>query len=284
MVASEALARIRLKPTDIASGLALSDAAGWNQTADDWALFIEHGHVIGFRSERGELVATAAALPYAGELGWISMVLVAPEWRKRGLATLLMDDCVKSLQGAQLVPVLDATPDGAQVYSRIGFKPGFALARWESAAARARTADESFAGLRSASLEDLDAIADLDECATGIGRRFILRAFLARTETGAWMTSDAGGFVIARQGHRAWQIGPLVAPDEQTGIALLGTALSNCPGRVFLDVPERWTAVMQWLERRGFARQRSFVRMALGPASTVQLSDRVFVLAGPEFG
>jgi len=40
MAASEALAIERLGPGDVAGGLALSDAAGWNQTADDWAVFI----------------------------------------------------------------------------------------------------------------------------------------------------------------------------------------------------------------------------------------------------
>ena len=212
------------------------------------------------------------------------MVLVTPEWRKRGLATLLVDDCVKFLQGAQLVPVLDATPAGAQVYGRIGFQPGFELARWEHAAAVAVAVDESGVDVRPASAADIDTMADLDERTTGIGRRFLLRAFLTRAETGAWMTSDARGFVIARQGRRAWQIGPLVAPDEQTALALLSTALSCCSGRVFLDVPQRWTVLAHWLERHGFVRQRSFVRMALGPASAPQVSDHLFVLAGPEFG
>ncbi|RZI99133.1 MAG: GNAT family N-acetyltransferase, partial [Rubrivivax sp.] len=36
-----------LTPADVAGGLALSTAAGWNQTREDWQLFIGHGDVVG---------------------------------------------------------------------------------------------------------------------------------------------------------------------------------------------------------------------------------------------
>ena len=47
----------------------LSDAAGWNQVGDDWALFIEHGRTLGCRDGDGRLIATAAALPYGSRRG-----------------------------------------------------------------------------------------------------------------------------------------------------------------------------------------------------------------------
>ena len=40
MASSDVLAIERLTFDDVAGGLALSDAAGWNQNADDWSLFI----------------------------------------------------------------------------------------------------------------------------------------------------------------------------------------------------------------------------------------------------
>ena len=62
MATSESLSLGTLTPADVAGGLALSSGAGWNQTADDWAFFIEHGHAIGFRTASGTVVATAAAI------------------------------------------------------------------------------------------------------------------------------------------------------------------------------------------------------------------------------
>jgi GNAT superfamily N-acetyltransferase len=275
----------RLVADDAAGGLALSAAAGWNQTVDDWALFIERGHAFGLRDAAGRLVATAAALPYGGGLGWISMVLVAPAHRHQGLATQLMACCVEALQRDGIRPVLDATPAGAPVYRRIGFEPGFELERWEGEGLRDPDASvDPEAAPRPAGLPDVDAITRLDASASGLGRGWLLQAFLSRASTRAWLSPAGDGFVIARAGHRATQLGPLVAQDEVRALVLLRAALAAVQGPAFLDVPVRWTAIAAWLERRGFRRQRPFVRMALGQAQTLAVPPHLFVLAGPEFG
>ena len=98
MASSDVLAIERLTLDDVAGGLALSDAAGWNQSADDWSLFIAAGAAFGVRDETGALIATAAALPYDAATGWISMVLVAAAHRHRGIASQLVDACVASLR------------------------------------------------------------------------------------------------------------------------------------------------------------------------------------------
>jgi len=286
-----------LTRADVAGGLALSVAAGWNQTGDDWALFIERGHAFGARDAGGRLIATAAALPYGGDLGWISMVLVAPDHRHRGLATRLMARCVDTLQGAGIRPVLDATPEGAQVYRRIGFEPGFGLERWEGeggagsdgdanieAAAAEGVQHRDIQAVHAAGLRNLDAITALDAAATGLVRGWLLQSFLSRPQTRAWISEADDGFVIARAGHRAMQIGPLVAHDEPRALSLLRAALAGLRGPVFMDVPTRWSALAASLSQRGFRRQRPFVRMTFGGAQTLSAPDRLFVLAGPEFG
>jgi GNAT superfamily N-acetyltransferase len=270
-----------LAADDVGNALALSDAAGWNQTAEDWTLFIGQGRAHGRRSPRGELVATGAALPYGKGQGWISMVLVAPAFRHRGLASELLDDSVAWLRARGLTPVLDATPAGAPVYQRLGFVPGMAFERWEHPGA-AFAAPETT--LRRAGVQDLPAIAAADEGASLVGRRSLLQSFLQRPGTQAWITDDGQGFVIARTGRRATQIGPLVAADEGAAWPLLQQALAAVPGPVFLDLPRRWAQLAAALSAAGFRPQRPFVRMALGDAPALAGSERLFVLAGPEFG
>ena len=68
------------------------------------------------------------------------------------------------------------------------------------------------------------------------------------------------------------------------GCAGIGRALADLRGPVFLDVPERWTALTAWLQHNGFVRQRGFARMALGAAPIAAVHPRLFVVAGPEFG
>ena len=291
MATSEALEGVALTLADVAGGLALSVGAGWNQTADDWAFFIQHGHAVGFRTASGALVATAAALVYGGGFGWISMVLVAPDWRHRGLASLLVDACVKRLRALDVTPVLDATPAGQPVYRHLGFKPGFEFERWEgmlqadgSVASSEPPSGAQAVPLRSAGPADLDAIAALDQAAGGgVGRRALLKEFLGRSGTRAWMTADGSGFALVRDGQRAAQFGPLVAANPASALALLGAALRSRAGVLFLDVPTRWRELAAALEARAFARQRPFARMALGGAPFV-CSDRLYSLAGPEFG
>ena len=277
MALSEALTLVTLGPDDVSDGLALSDAAGWNQTADDWRLFVREGRVFGLRDGTGRLVATAAALPYGGGIGWISMVLVAPEWRHQGLATALMEHGVMHLRALGATPVLDATPAGQPAYARLGFEAGFALARWEGTVSGGPTE-------RGSAPLDVATVLRLDALANGCDRGFLLADFLRRSGSRACTAPGHTGFVIAREGRRATQLGPVVAEDEASALSLLQAALSGLRGRVFLDVPERWTALVAWLEQNGFARQRSFARMALGAAPIASVNDRLFVLAGPEFG
>ncbi|MEO8526374.1 MAG: GNAT family N-acetyltransferase [Caldimonas sp.] len=291
-----ALRLVALTHGDIEAGLALSDAAGWNQTADDWALFMERGHAIGFRDDASRLVATAAALPYGASAGWISMVLVADAWRHRGLASDLMGACIDRLRAARVVPFLDATPAGAAVYARLGFAGGFEIDRWEwrASTSAAAIADDSTPpdarSLDAAGSVDLDAIAALDRAATGIDRRFLLESFLARPDTRAWLSGEGegSGFVIARAGRRATQIGPLVANNTSQAIALLASAFASAravAGRsVLLDLPRCRVEVAAWLEAHGFVRQRPFVRMSLGATHVPAPGDTSFILAGPEFG
>ena len=282
MVVSEALTAVRYDLADVPGGFALSEAAGWNQTACDWRFFIRQGHTIGYRDSASRLVASAAALPYAGGKGWISMVLVAPAWRSQGLATSLLQQGIAHLQRMSLVPLLDATPAGVPVYLRLGFEAGFALARWQGTVGA--NAPAVMHAVRPAQAGDIQSMAVLDREANGCDRQQLLQDFLSRDASRAWVMRDGSGFVIMRSGRCATQVGPLVAADETSALLLLNAALGGASGQVFLDLPERWASLAGSLVQRGFSRQRPFVRMALGGDGTVAANDHLFVLAGPEFG
>src|SRR5687767_2691655 len=84
--------------SDIPAGLALCRASRWNQTERDWLYFLTaapHSAVVAV--EDGVVIGTVATMPY-GPFAWISMVLVDPAARHRGIGTLLLD------RGLALVP------------------------------------------------------------------------------------------------------------------------------------------------------------------------------------
>jgi GNAT superfamily N-acetyltransferase len=283
MSISEEMQIIELTSDDVEAGLMLSAEAGWNQITDDWRLFVEAGRTVGFRDPSGILIATAAALPYEGPFGYVSMVLVTTSWRRRGLATRLVDRCVDVLQNLELTPVLDATPAGQEVYSRQGFIPLFGLDRWEALLqlAPAVAVQETEA---EADLPDVAHLVDLDAEAMGARRPLLIRNFANRRDTRTIMKETGDGFAMIRRGRQAFQLGPLVASSESAALELLETTLDPVNGAVFLDVPIVWERVGDWLRNRGFKIQRSFMRMAFGRAQPFGKPDRLFAAAGPEFG
>lgn len=275
MVVSEAGAIERLTTADIASGMALSTEAGWNQTEADWRHFIVEGRAIGVRAPDGRLVASAAALPYDGPFGFVGMVLVTADWRRQGIATRLVDQCVAELRGMSLVPVLDATAAGAEVYRRQGFVGQFGFDRWEGKLEPSAPGDGR-AGSLSGDLVELDAEA------FGARRGKLLADFLSRPGTSA--RGNSGRFALLRDGRRALQAGPVVAADEDAAIDLLGDLFAGTRGPVFIDVLAGRSRVGDWLAARGFTIQRSFTRMALGREAPFGRPERLFAVAGPEFG
>ena len=85
-------------PDDLDGALALSAEAGWNQVAADWRLMLRLGSGFAVRDD-GRVVATALALPYPPAFGWVSMVLVHAPYRRRGLATRLVERATAALHG-----------------------------------------------------------------------------------------------------------------------------------------------------------------------------------------
>jgi GNAT superfamily N-acetyltransferase len=259
--------------------LALSAEARWNQCIADWELFFSLGAVFGCADASGKLCATGAILPYANDFGWIGMVLVTQASRRQGLGTLVLRRCIAALQEQGRIPALDATPAGALVYRPLGFTDHFGLTRWRRPAGDTATPPP---GLRRATAEDLPGIVALDAAAFGAARPALMADLLRRAPHQAFVTDT--GFVLARDGRQALQIGPVVASDEAEAAALLEAAIAATPGDVLLDTPPRWTRLAALVQARGFAAERGFTRMALGRAAPFGAPEKLFVVAGPEIG
>lgn len=279
MAVTDALTLTELGAEDILAALALSDEADWNQTGDDWALMLRHGHAVAFRDGGGRPIASALALPMGSSLGWLSMVLVAAAWRQQGLATRLVEDCAAWLERRGLAPVLDATPAGAAVYGRMGFAAIGALTRWTRPAHGEAPHDS---GVEPATAADLDRILAYDGAVFGAERRFVVADLLSRGPVS--LIAPEGGFLLSRPGRRAIQIGPVFARDEPSAGRLLEAALARLDGPVVLDAFDAQAAFAARLRRLGFTPQRSFSRMLRGAPIGFGDAVRAFAAAGPELG
>ncbi len=274
-----------LNESHLADALALSAEAHCNQTIDDWRTMLGAGKAIGITASDGRFVASALTLPHGDTFGWISMVLVTESWRKKGLATQLLERAIEMLEADGLTPVLDATPAGENVYRPLGFVPHFAIQRWEiDAAASAPVNVERPPCSRALKAGDREAILAYDQGVFGGDRGAILDALISRSAGLARIEHAGLGYLLSRDGRLARQIGPLCADDEKTAIDMLERALAGMSGPVFIDACDHHPGIVERLKTLGFKSQRPFWRMAKNRNEPFGEPARVFALAGPELG
>jgi GNAT superfamily N-acetyltransferase len=262
-----------LQLDDARAGLALSTEGHWNQTEADWRFFLEKGTVFGVRDGR-HLIATAALLPYSGGNAWISMVLVTQRWRRRGIATRLIDACLDAARTHELAAWLDATPDGGRVYGPLGFMPTLLLCRLRLANASVVNAARLRAG-------KLDEFLIRDISAIGFDRRLLLQELAARP--GSRLLTNGDAMALIRDGRTARHLGPLFADTPASALRLVRDVLAGETGPVLIDAVASQGVFLKGLTESGWIVERSFQRMRFGRATT-QAAEIPFAVAGPEYG
>ena len=255
---------------------ALVVQSGWNQTAEDWALFSQQGTLFVVRVGEGLIVASGAVLPMGGTGAWISMILVAPALRGRGLGRMVFERCLREVQRQGRTALLDATPEGEKLYAQYDFVPLWRLTRWQ------RRAAVPIRPLTWEVAAGLEMIAELDAEALGLARPLVLAHLAGRA--GSRLRCHAQGFAIVRAGRIAHQIGPLIAANEATAALLLGELTNGTPEPLMVDVPDTCVLMHDQLGAAGFTPRRGFLRMALGKALPDGQTAFLYAIAGPEYG
>jgi GNAT superfamily N-acetyltransferase len=283
---------------DLADGLRLSRASGWNQTLEDWGLLQSLGAGL-FRVAvlNGRVVASGGAVRYGNALAWICMILVDPERRGHGLGTRIFDEvlarCKSEVRAGRLRCVgLDATPAGRGIYLQRGFVEGQAPEvggpfGGGPAVMRMRAEPAAHevprAGVRPLAGPELDAVLTRDREVFGADRGALLRWAHDSAPELAWAT-PGGAYCLGRHGDHSDHVGPVVAEDRESALALVRACHSRPRRRpLILDarVDPAWLTALGTL---GFREQRPFTRMFLGAATPAARPSREAAIFGPEFG
>ena len=272
-----------MTPADVADGLRLSGAAGWNQRESDWRFLLEGNpgrFVVAVRD--GRVIGSGGAACYGNALAWVCMILVDPSERGHGIGSQIVSGVLDRLADMRAVG-LDATPLGQGVYARLGFVETGRLVRLE---APPTSGEEDESPVRPLVAGDFDSVLALDRSVFGADRSDLLRAAASRAPAFvAVRDGRVAGYCFGRDGARSRQIGPVVASDVDLASSLVVTSLVSELGQpVVVDAPADRPDWLALLREFGFEEKRPLVRMFRGGVRPPGLPERVWAICGPEFG
>lgn len=270
---------------DIPFGMRLKEIPGWNQTENDWKRFIDLEPEGCFVAQLdGTDVGTATSITYEDRFGWVAMVLVDPDYRRRGVGTTLLHGCIDYLEDNVATVKLDATPMGKKLYDTIGFEDEYETERWLGKCSRSAVPDE----LVPINGDILDAVCEFDAPVFGADRSRVIRRLVEEPQTTGFCVLEANevaGYGIIRPGDNAFQLGPVVARSADIGQALFTGLLSVSPGDpVICDILLPNSDILPIVRDRGFEKQRYFIRMYRGKNRWPGKPDLVYAATGPEKG
>ena len=293
---------------DVALGLKLCRLAEWNHIEADWRRVLTLSPGSAFVGEyKGRSCATACATPYGTRTAWIGMVLVHPEFRRRGISSALMNHCIDHLKSIRVESIkIDATDQGRTVYLKLGFDDERPVhCYWRAAGTvvpgtgtnGALGTDAQATGVRSArqpvngpvraiAPKDWPAIAECDLTAFQSDRLRLLK-LLAEEGPAVLVEADGkiGGYGFARRGFYASHLGPIVAVDAATARQVVLALLAGLPeGEVHWNILPDNVACKQLASSLGFAVRRRFTRMCLGSQTNTGDLSILYGTAGLELG
>lgn len=249
----------RLTAADIPEAVKLSTDAGWNQLPADWQMLAQLAPETCFAIEcDGNLAATTTLISYADQLAWVGMVLTHTQYQRRGFATRLVEQALKSADAKGIPSVkLDATEQGRPVYEPLGFRVEQELQRWSTAQP---LRFESARGWDSSSPITSNLDFELDRITSGVDRSNLLRLLSERVPP----CCNSEGFLLSRPGTRASYIGPFVARNRETAYQLLRSRFDTGDTIWFWDILSSNHDAVSLARDFGFKPQRTLLRMVRG--------------------
>ena len=274
-----------MKPYDIPAALALCRAAGWNQLARDWKIFLHLSpNDCRVATREDKVVGTVTTIRYQNFFSWIGMVLVDPHYHRQGIGMQLLKEALQILQNEETIK-LDATPDGREVYLKLNFVDEYRLSRMSTTAAAQKL---KVSDARALHKNDLVALMEFDLEIFGADRQPLLLWMLEGAPQFAFLVEEKKeilGYCLGRHGYNFTHIGPVIAKNNGIAKDLVSAAMNNCIGSpVILDALHFDQEWIEWLTSAGFTEQRPLIRMYRGSNRFQGVPEKQFAILGPEFG
>jgi len=270
---------------DLVFALTLTSVEGWNSTKRDFEELLEydlHGCFIGeIDSEPMGMVCTVSY----GEFGFIGNLIVLESYRGQQYGRILMEYGMNYLRacGAKSI-LLDAVPEAATLYERLGFRGICKSLRLEGT-----VSGEESRHVRDMTQKDLSLISDLD-ASLFRGRRdhFLRMRFTAHPDYCKVLEADGEvqGYIMGSTSGNSVRIGPWVMkePDASAEPLLRDFAQSAEAGSLKIGVLERNIKSIELLHKYGFKEKSFSWRMVCGEDTEATLSNCLYAICCPARG
>ena len=260
----------RLDNRDIPQIIALYERIDWRIHPDylRWMIEWSNGGTFGI-TYRNKLLATALALPYGNQRGWVSMVVTDPTFQRRGMGRRITETAIEHLQRRGMAEImLDASPMGRNLYLEMGFRPLYPVVTYRGLPALDETPDEP--RIRLATDADFETLVKLDGAAYGVERPHVLKTIVNREGHQCWVDEvdgEVAGFLLVQRMHKGEAaFGPWVHrdPDGARRLFRVGAAGAGTQDDIRANAPEANAAAHSILVEMGMPRVAQNTRMIYG--------------------
>ncbi|QQE78713.1 GNAT family N-acetyltransferase [Alicyclobacillus sp. SO9] len=284
-----------LDARDIPQIVRLSERVGWDYDEAEVRTVMVSGKVYGHRNSSGEIVSSAAIVPYTNglsdvKLASLGLVIVHPAYRGLGLGTKVTLECMQGLP--KTVPImLIATPEGERLYQRLGFGH---VGRVQKFLCDHVKYQQTFSSASTHYIiepyvpSDFAYVTNLDEAAFGARRDTFLSVRLRQAKAAVVAKNSARkivGYALSIEGSVNLIVGPIVAPDSDTALHLTAYLAHASNKRLRIDIPAEQTKFAAALQQSGFRLEAQPPIMALNQASLPnRRNSHLFSIAAQVFG
>jgi ribosomal protein S18 acetylase RimI-like enzyme len=278
----------RLTERDVPQLIRLSDSVGWDYDAPEIQTIFTAGQIFGHRNQDGEIVSSAAIIPYSGGLASIGMVIVHPNYRGLGLGKSVTKACIATVRDDVTI-MLIATNEGKPLYESLGFQSVSYVKKY--ICERFIQSNYLFPShhyeMDLFNEEFFQEIVDLDRQAVGADRDHFLRTRIKQSET-CFVIKDSDkkiiGFGLSIKTPANLVLGPIVAPHDDLAIALIDLLSEGHNGKVRIDVPQGKESFFTILEKRGFHKVSQPPIMVLNSDKLPPRNGHLYGIAAQIFG
>jgi GNAT superfamily N-acetyltransferase len=269
---------------DIDFALSQSSREGWDTTRESFEIHLLHDPGGGFVAEIGGLPVGMVSTTRYQRTGWMGELIVAPDHRRRGIGTALMERGIRCLeeQGVHTIR-LEADPAGVPIYRKLGFADEYGSPRFRLQNVPGVTPGAADGG----GPQELNEIAELDARIFGDDRLRLLREFFGRARA-VYTHANRGeltGYLMVQRSTSGARLGPWVATQSGVAEELLGKALSEIGSEtVIVALPGVNADGVELLEHFGFDETPASSRMVRGPRIAQGSPDKVYAVATGAFG